>query len=96
MRGPGTSQDLNDIERKMLEAVAKEWERYQQQDGPIPQTLVKLMVDVHDRLMKRLARSHGQNQADLGTREGLAALLLQLEQERQEVIELLQQRDFYS
>lgn len=91
-----TSQDVYAVERKMLEAIEHEWERWTGQDPmpPMPPLLAKMLVDVHTRIVSRLQRSAGAGSTfDPNDTAALRALLVQLEQEKAEVQQMLQQKE---
>ncbi len=94
---PGTSQDLHAIERKLLDAVDREYERYLQlsETQAIPQTLVKLMIEAHGVISKRLAQTHGAEERKLD-RRGLMQLALDMEMELAEVKQMIQQGEMLS
>lgn len=93
----GTNQDLYAVERKLLDAVDREYERYVESDAPLPQTLLKLLVEAHTVVCQRMARTHGA-QATTGplTRADLMKIRVDLYQDIAEIDQLLQQGEHVS
>lgn len=96
MQRPGTNQDLYVLERKLLDAIDREYQRYLDlENQPISPTLVKMMVEAHDVISRRLAKSGGRGEQTL-TPQGLRALAVDLAQELAEVQQMIQQGEMLS
>lgn len=93
---PGSTQDLYDLERKLLDAVQREYTRYEESDSPIPLTLVKLMIDAHAVVSKRIASGQGRAIDGPVTTAALRSLAIELQQELSEVQMMIQQNECLS
>ncbi len=52
---------LTALEKMMLDAVEKEWERWEEAASPLPAPLVNMLRIAHDALMKRANRMAGDD-----------------------------------
>jgi hypothetical protein len=84
------------VERKLLEAVDKEWQRWVELDPPQPMSpmLLKLLVEAHGRISARLARTSGGT--DPSDTQSMRQLAIQLQQDLFEVQEILRQGEMLS
>lgn len=78
-----------DLERKMLEALKKAWDSYEQCEGPPPMALVKLMESTHACILKRLRQRVG---ISVGSIEDLETLAIELAKEQENVRELIESK----
>lgn len=76
-----------DLERKMLDAVEKAYEAWDEQGGPIPQALVNLMKNAHSAILARLARKYGAELDDP------MAALIELEREREALKRMIEMQN---
>ncbi len=70
------SDELTDLELRMLKAVDIGWEDWEDKGGPLPGPLVSLMIQVHGALMKRAAKLGKDDSIEWGPPE---VALLRLE-----------------
>jgi hypothetical protein len=87
------------VERKLLEAVDKEWQRWVELDPPQPMSpmLLKLLVEAHGRISARLARTSGGTvPIDPSDTQSMRQLAIQLQQDLFEVQEILRQGEMLS
>lgn len=52
---------LSELEKKMLDAVQKEWDRWEDTCAPLPMPLVNLLRVTHEALMKRANKMAGDD-----------------------------------
>lgn len=90
MSGMRAELQILEVERKMLAALDKAWEHYEQCEGPPPMQLTKLMKEAHDALLKRLVKRIGLGSA---TVEDLRSLSIELAKEQSLVQQMIEQQD---
>lgn len=85
------SDELTDLELKLLKAVDLEWESWANTEarGPMPRHLIDLMTKTHAALMQRVAKLGKDETIAWGPPE---AALLRLEKIRQALLMKIEQR----
>ena len=83
------STELVELERKMLDAVERAYEAWDESGGPVPMSLVKLMGDTHRAILSRLQKKYGDEQL-----EDPRAALIELERERDALKKLIEREHY--
>lgn len=83
------SDELTDLEMKMLKAVDLAWEDWEEKGGPLPSSLVTLMVQTHTSLMRRAAKLGKDDSIEWGPPE---VALLRLEKVQTMLRKKIEQR----
>lgn len=85
------AERLTDIEEKMVTAIDREWERWTNNEGPLPSSLVLLLDKAHKAIFQRTGKSMGMD-LDQMMRNPEAALV-ELDKRKALILKFLEQRN---
>jgi hypothetical protein len=83
------SDELTDLEMRMLKAVDTAWDDWEERKGPLPGPLVTLMTKTHAMLMARVAKIGQDETLAWGPPE---IALLRLEKVRAALVKQIEQK----
>lgn len=85
------SERLTDLEDKMVTALQKEWDRWEESSGPLPTALVMLMEKAHKAIFQRVGKSAGMDLNEM--MRNPEAALVELDKRKALILKFLEQKN---
>lgn len=85
------SERLTDLEDKMVKALEREWERWNESTGPLPSALVMLMDKAHRAIFSRVGKSAGMDLNEM--MRNPEAALVEIDKRKALLLKLLEQKN---